>query len=163
MALDRWIALAILAISLVYGYTAFFTMDALLPPFMKFNPVWPSTFPKVLSVLAVVTSLVIVLGLEHAPQTDKTPDIDYRRLGEYHLTAALALLGMMVAYALLLRPLGFLTSTFLFLSISSLILGERRYITIILASSIAAGSIWYLVEQVLGIFLRPWPIFLVGG
>jgi len=163
MALDRWIALAILSISLIYGYTAFFTMDALLPPFMKFNPVWPSTFPKVLSVLAVVTSLVIVLGIEKAPPSDKTPDIDYRRLGEYHLIPALTLLAMMVAYALLLRPLGFLASTFLFLSLSSLILGERRYVIIVLASSIAAGGIWYLVEQVLGIFLRPWPLFIVGG
>lgn len=163
MALDRWIALAILTISLIYGYAAFFTMDALLPPFMKFNPIWPSTFPKVLSVMAIITCLVIVLGLEKAPESTKTPDIDYRRLGDYHLIPALALLGMMVAYALCLRPLGFLASTFLFLSISSLILGERRYVAIILSSSIAAGFIWYLVEQVLGIFLRPWPIFIIGG
>jgi putative tricarboxylic transport membrane protein len=27
-------------------------MDQLLPPFMQRNPVWPSTFPKVLAVSA---------------------------------------------------------------------------------------------------------------
>ena len=97
MALDRWIALVILGICLAYGYAAFFTMDAALPPFMKRNPIWPSTFPKVLSVLAILTSLVILLGLEKAPQSDKTPDIDYRRLGDYNVGQAIALLLLMVA------------------------------------------------------------------
>ncbi len=39
MALDRWIALIFLLICLVYGYIAFFSMDAALPPFMKRNPI----------------------------------------------------------------------------------------------------------------------------
>lgn len=105
MALDRWIALVILGISLAYGYAAWFTMDASLPPFMQRNPIWPSTFPKVLAVLAILTSAVIVLGLEKGdPGEQKTPDIDYRRLTDYHLGKALGLLGLMVLYALALRP-----------------------------------------------------------
>ena len=39
MALDRWIALIILGITLTYGYAAFFTMDHSLPPFMQRNPI----------------------------------------------------------------------------------------------------------------------------
>jgi putative tricarboxylic transport membrane protein len=54
MALDRWIALVFIAFCAVYGYLAFFTMDQLLPPFMQRNPVWPSTFPKVLAVLGII-------------------------------------------------------------------------------------------------------------
>jgi putative tricarboxylic transport membrane protein len=57
MALDRWIALVFIAFCAVYGYLAFFTMDQLLPPFMQRNPVWPSTFPKVLSVLGIIVGL----------------------------------------------------------------------------------------------------------
>ena len=49
MALDRWIALIFLGICLAYGYTAWFNMDGGLAPFMKRNPIWPSTFPKLLS------------------------------------------------------------------------------------------------------------------
>mgnify|MGYP006232050781 FL=1 len=64
MSLDRWIALVILCIALVYSYAAFFTMDQLLPPFMQRNPIWPSTFPKILGVLSILVSSVIVLGLE---------------------------------------------------------------------------------------------------
>jgi len=160
MALDRWIALIILGIALAYGYAAWFTMDAGLPPFMQRNPIWPSTFPKILSVLAILTALVILLGLEKAPQDQKEPDIDYRRLGEYKIGQAAALLGLMVAYALLLRPAGFLLSTGGFLIIGASVLGERRYLVLIPVAALATGVIWYLVQVVLGIFLRPWPFFL---
>ena len=160
MALDRWIALIILGITLAYGYAAFFTMDQLLPPFMQRNPIWPSTFPKVLSVLATLTCLVIVLGLEKSDADEKTPDIDYRRLGDYNLVQALLLLGLMVAYALLLRPAGFIFSTIGFLSLGGFVLGERKFHFLLPIAALATGFIWYLVEVVLGIFLRPWPFFI---
>lgn len=160
MALDRWIALIILLICLTYGYGAFFTMDQLLPPFMQRNPIWPSTFPKVLSVLAILLSLVILLGLEKTPESDSAPDIDYRRLGDYHLIQALSLLALMVAYALLLRPAGFLLSTAGFLTFGAMILGERKLHILLPVAILATGVVWYLVEQVLGIFLRPLPFFV---
>lgn len=159
MALDRWIAFIILCVALAYAYAAFFTMDQLLPPFMQRNPIWPSTFPKVLSVLAILASLVILLGLEKPAGEKDAPDIDYRRLHEYHLIPALALLALMVAYALLLRPAGFLLSTVGFLTLGAVILGERKFHILLPVALIATGVVWYLVEQVLGIFLRPLPIF----
>ena len=160
MALDRWIALVLLGICLVYGYTAWFTMDAGLAPFMKRNPIWPSTFPKVLSVLGALAALGILLGLEKAEP--KEAEIDYRRLWEYHLGQALLLLGLMVAYALCLRPLGFLGSTIGFLVIGSVVLGERRWHIMLPVALIAAGGIWYLVQEVLGIYMRPLPFFIGG-
>lgn len=160
MALDRWIALIILGIALAYGYAAFFTMDQLLPPFMQRNPIWPSTFPKVLAVLSIITAAVIVLGLEKPSGEVKTPDIDYRRLGDYNIGQAALLLGLMVAYALLLRPAGFLLSTSGFLIVGAMILGERKLWILIPVAAFATGIVWYLVEGVLGIFLRPLPFFL---
>ena len=160
MALDRWIALIFVLFCCVYGYAAFFTMDQLLPPFMQRNPVWPSTFPKVLAVLGIAVGLVVLLGIEKGATDDGAPsatDINYRRLHEYKLGQALMLLGLMVAYALLLRPAGFLLSTTLFLVLGSAILGERKWVMMIVVSALAAGSVWYLVQQVLGIFLRPFP------
>ncbi len=159
MALDRWIALVILMICLAYGYGAFFTMDGSLPPFMQRNPVWPSTFPKVLAVLAIATSLVIVLGLEKSTE-EKVPEINYRRLGDYHLGQALMLLGLMVLYALMLRPAGFLISTSVFLIGGSFILGERKFQYMVPIALLATGIVWYLVQVVLGIFLRPMPFFM---
>ncbi|MFT4620868.1 MAG: putative tricarboxylic transport membrane protein [Sulfitobacter sp.] len=160
MALDRWIALIILMICLVYGYTAFFTMDQGMAPFMRRNPVWPSTFPKILSVLAIICCLLILLGFEKGTGGPKEGDIDYTRLGDYKIGQAVMLLLLMVAYALMLRTAGFLLSTSGFLIFGAVLLGERKFIVLIPVALIAAGSIWYLVQEVLGIFLRPWPFFL---
>ena len=162
MALDRWIALVLLGICMIYGYTAWFVMDASLAPFMKRNPIWPSTFPKVLAILGIVFSLVVVIVLGLEKGEPKIGDIDYRRLWEYNLGQALLLLALMVAYALLLRPAGFLISTSGFLILGSLILGERRIFLTIGIAAVATGLVWYLVQVVLGIFLRPLPIFIGG-
>lgn len=155
MALDRWIALILLGICLIYGYTAWFTMDAGLAPFMQRNPIWPSTFPKVLSILGIVASTIILLGVEKGDSA--IGEIDYRRLGDYHLGQAVMLLGLMIAYALCLRPVGFIISTVSFLVLGSLILGERKWHVMIPVAAIATLVVWYLVQQVLGIFLRPLP------
>lgn len=160
MALDRWIALVLLGVCLIYGYTAYFTMDDALAPFMQRNPIWPSTFPKVLSVLGAVAAIVILLGLEGPQKPPKEGDIDYRRLGDYKVGQAVGLLALMVAYALFLRPAGFLLSTTSFLILGSVLLGERNWLLMIGVSVVAAGSIWYLVQEVLGIFLRPLPMFM---
>ena len=158
MALDRWVALVLLGICLTYGYTAWFMMDGALPPIMKRLAVWPSSFPKVLSIAGIILSLIVLLGIEKGEE--KVGDIDYRRLHEYKLGQALALLGLMVAYAILLRPAGFLLATSGFLIGGSVILGERRWIVMIVVSTIATFGIWYLVQGVLGIFLRPLPFFM---
>ncbi|MEM8572009.1 MAG: tripartite tricarboxylate transporter TctB family protein [Pseudomonadota bacterium] len=162
MALDRWIAFFILLFSLTYAYIAFFTMDGSLPPIMRRSPIWPSSFPKVLAIGAIIVSLWILLGFEKGADDGRKPDIDLSRLSDYNVGQALLLLGLMVCYALLLRPLGFLASTFLFLMVGSFILGERRYLTMLLVAATAAGVVWFLVNQVLGVFLRPLPAFMGG-
>ena len=159
MALDRWVALFIFLFCAVYGYTAWFGMDHLLAPVLRNNPIWPSTFPKVLAIGGMIFALVVILGLEK-DEEPKPLEINYLRLHDYNLGQALALLGLMVIYAFTLRPLGFLASTFLFISLGGFILGERRLLALVLVAAVAAGSVWYLVERVLGIFLRPLPTFL---
>ena len=158
MALDRWVALAVLGICLIYGYTAWFMMDGALPPIMKRLAVWPSSFPKVLSIAGIILSSIVLLGVEKGEE--KVGDIDYRRLHEYKLGQALVLLGLMIAYAILLRPAGFLLATSGFLIGGSMILGERRWFVMIVVSMISTFGIWYLVQEVLGIFLRPLPYFM---
>ncbi len=157
MSLDRWIALVILSIALIYSYAAFFTMDQLLPPFMQRNPIWPSTFPKILGVLSILVSFVIVLGLEKTKDNKDGIEIDYRRLFDYNLGQALFLVILMAVFAISLRPLGFFISTITFLTVSGYVLGERKIFILFFITAIASFIIWYLVEQVLGIYLRPLP------
>ena len=145
-------------ICLAYGYTAWFVMDANLAPFMQRNPIWPSTFPKVLSVLGLVASLIILLNVEKSEEA--IGDIDYRRLGDYNIGQAVLLLGLMVLYALTLRSLGFIGSTMGFLVVGAFILGERKWHIMLLVAFIATFIVWYLVSEVLGIYMRPLPGFI---
>lgn len=162
MALDRWIAFVILLICVLYGYAAYFTMDAILPPIMQRSPIWPSSFPKVLAVGGILLSLAALFGLESSAQQDKPGEIPFARILDYNLGQALLLLALMVAYALLIRPAGFLLSTFLFLFLGSFILGERRFVLMAMVAAIAAASVWLLVDRVLGIYLSPLPGLLNG-
>ena len=161
MTLDRAIAGIFLLICLIYGYTAFVTMEANLLPFELNMTFLPNTMPKWLSILGVIVSLVVVIqsGPESVAEIDPS-EIDYRNLRQYKLAQALFLLGLMVAYALLLRPIGFLAATSLFLAGGSLILGERNLKMLLPIVVFTAFLIWYLVQEVLGIFLRPWPWFI---
>ncbi|MEJ6673183.1 MAG: tripartite tricarboxylate transporter TctB family protein [Alphaproteobacteria bacterium] len=159
MALDRYIALIIAVIFLIYGYTAFFEMDGLLPPILKRNPIWPSTFPKILSVIGVLAALSVVINLEKAGK-QIGDDLDIANWREYKVVQALLLIGGMVLYALTLRSLGFLASTFLFLTGGSILLGERRIVRLALITAIASYGIWYLVDTVLEIYMTPYPRWL---
>lgn len=161
MTIERAIAGIFILLCLIYGYTAFVAMEANLLPF-ELNMVFlPNTMPKWLSVLGVIVGLVVVIqsGPETSTEIDSS-EIDYRNMRQYKLAQALFLLVLMVAYALLLRPIGFLTATTLFLAGGSIILGERRFIVLVPVAVITAVMIWYLVQEVLGIFLRPWPWFI---
>ena len=155
--LDRWIAIVFLLICVVYGYTAFFSMDGSLPPFMQRNPIWPSTLPKLLSIIGAITAMIVIFSKPYVPGEGS---IDYRKLGQYKLLHAICLLGFMVLYAVSLRPMGFLISTSVFLFASGFLLGERKFHILIPVSVVTAGIIWYLVQEILGIFLRPLPWFL---
>ena len=162
MALDRWIALIIALIFLIYGYTAFFQMDDLLPPILQRNPVWPSSFPKILSVIGIIGAVIVLLNLE---KSDKqiADDIEISDWRKYRVLDALALIGGMIIYALSLRSFGFLAATFLFLSLGAILLCERRFLLLGSVSAAASYGIWYLVDSVLGIYMTPFPAFLASS
>lgn len=53
---------------------------------------------------------------------------------------------VLIAYMFLLEPLGFITSSFLYLVATSLVLGERRYVHMIVANVLSLAVV-YLVFQ----------------
>jgi putative tricarboxylic transport membrane protein len=159
VALDKWVAVVFLTITLVYGYASY-TYQLL--PFERNMSFLPNTLPLVLSGLGVLLSMIILLSPNEKADADGDVlgDVDVSRLREYKIGQALGLITAMILYALALRPVGFILSTMLFLVGSGWILGERKPLTMILTALIGAGSIWFLVQEALGIFLRPLPWFL---
>ncbi len=158
MTLDRALAFGVLLVCVLYGYAAWFTMDGDLPPFLQRNPVWPSTFPKILSVMGAAAALWVIAAPGPTPEPG-ADDVDYRRLPQYHWGQASILIALMLAYAAALRPLGFVPSTILFVVIGAWVLGERRWWISAPVAAVATLAIWYLVSEVLSIFLRPFPVF----
>tara|TARA_B100000315_G_scaffold211190_1_gene207843 strand:- start:495 stop:977 length:483 start_codon:yes stop_codon:yes gene_type:complete len=159
MALDKWIALIFLVISVVYGYASY-TYPLL--PFERYMVFLPNTMPLALSGLGILFSLIIILapGKTADADGDALGNLDISRLGDYKTGQALGLIAAMVVYALALRPVGFLAATTLFLVGTGWILGERKLHIMILSALVGAGIIWYLVQEALGIFLRPLPWFM---
>jgi len=159
MALDKWIAAFFLVGSVIYGIAAF---NYPLLPFERNMPFLPNTLPMVLSVLAGLLSLIVLLSpkLKADGEDDVLGSIDLTKFKQYKIGQALMLIGAMILYALALRPIGFITATTLFLAGTSWILGERKYHIMIPVALAGAGFVWYLVQEALGIFLRPLPWFM---
>lgn len=160
MTLERWLSLTFLIFCLLYGYAAFISIDATLPPFARFSAVLPTSFPKILTVIGSILALG-QLTIWH--KTDPNTDIDRNNLRQYQWKTTVLILALMVAYALFLRNLGFLVATVSFIVLSSIILGERRWLRSLIIATLSAIGIWYLVDPILGIFLRPWPWFMNGA
>ena len=160
MRLDKWIAVLFLVGGMIYGYAAW---NYPLLPFERNMSFLPNTFPIALAALAIILSLVILIT--PAPSGNGEEDvlggIDITRLRDYKIGQASMLIGGMILYALALRPVGFLIATTLFLVVTGWILGERKLHIMIPVALIGAGANWLLVDEVLGIFLRPFPSFLV--
>lgn len=147
--IDRYIALALLVFSIGYGYLAW---THPLLPFEARMPFKPNTLPLGLSGLGILFSSLILL----LPKAD---DVSTDAVGYQHFAwgQAFTLIGMMVAYALLLRPIGFIASTTVFIVASAWLLGETKHARSFLIGLIASGVIWYLVDSLLGIYLVALP------
>lgn len=159
MALDKWIALIFLAITLAYGYASY-TYQLL--PFERNMSFLPTTMPLALSGLGILLSLIILLGPKKTADADGDVlgDINLEQIREYKIGQALGLIAAMIVYALALRPVGFIPATILFLVGTGWILGERKLHIMIFAAAVGSTGIWYLVQEALGIFLKPLPAFL---
>ncbi len=159
--LNRIVALALLGFSSGYGYLAYFYH---LLPFEKFLAVRPNTMPIGLAIAGIICSLVILIQPQasdvevEGDGTVNRPDAEYLQNPQnYNWRQGIGLLLLAAVYALSLRGAGFLFCTSAFLVLGGILLGERRYTFLIPISITASVLVWYLVDQVLTIYLRPWP------
>jgi putative tricarboxylic transport membrane protein len=163
--LDKWIAVVFLVISIAYGYSA--ATFKLLP--FELNMVFlPNTLPNALAVISGMLCLLIILTPSQSTDNDvPSPDQDETGTGDvvavekpFEVAQAAFLVIAMIGFALAIRPVGFLTSTTVFLVVTGWILGERKLVMMIPIAAFSAFCIWYLVQETLGLYLRPLPGFL---
>ncbi|MBL3569170.1 hypothetical protein BV509_08355 [Rhodovulum sulfidophilum] len=126
---DRIFAGLLLAVTLGYGWLAFTVIRA---PF-QYDPLGPESWPRILSVLAALC----LAGILWKPDVDR---FDTRGGTWLRLAAIVALL---VGYAGLYEPLGFVLATLLFGTIAARLLGA----TLVRAGlfGLATGVLGYLL------------------
>jgi|TARA_Y100000031_G_scaffold13439_1_gene14237 putative tricarboxylic transport membrane protein len=151
---DRIVALLLIAFSIGYGLLAW---NYELLPFEEQMPFKPNTMPVGLAIAGIILAVAVLIF--PGGHSGLSSDADGWRRFDWISTGAIFLL--MVLYALTLRPLGYVLSTTLFLVLGAIVLGERRFKVLIPVAAITAYGTWYLVQQVLGVFLRPWPELLI--
>jgi len=152
MSLDKCIAALFLVISVAYGYAS---VTYQLLPFERNMVFLPTTLPNVLAVLAGVLSLIILISPAEKINID-----DALVFKKPHVIQTTTLIIAMIVYALLLRPAGFILSTTVFLMATGWILGERKLEIMTPIAVFSSVFIWYLVQETLGLYLRPLPGFL---
>ncbi len=161
MTKDKAGALVILILSIVYGAMALNIPEA---PGIEDSGVTPSSLPIALSAMGIVASLLILI-LPAARRIGRDGD-------EVSLTTAFKgldwrcaafLFLLMAGYGLTLKPLGFLISTMLFLSGGFWTMGERRIKLMLLVSIGMTVGFWFILTQLLRIYLEPGVLHFLGA
>lgn len=152
---DKFGALLFLCLALIYG---FYVDDIPLLFGDEDAPFNAQTLPNALAwILGVVSFIQLVMPANHEAGNLSAA---FRGL-KWGPVVQLAVL--MVFYGFTIRYLGFLISTTIFLVGGFAVLGERR-IKVLLGASIPVVFIfWYLLTQLMGIYLAPGDIFEMLG
>ncbi|MBN3563718.1 tripartite tricarboxylate transporter TctB family protein [Aliamphritea spongicola] len=147
--------LVFLCLSVAYGYYA---RDIPLLPGDEFEPFTARSVPNALAWIGGVLSLALIV-------TAKSDTANTLRLAGLDFGLVSKLLILVVLFGLALDWLGFLLATVLFLIAGYWLLGERRPKMLLVASVPFAVGIWFVLTQLLDIYLAKGKFFtmLMGG
>lgn len=109
----------------------------------------PKALPSFLAVILIILSAANLFVAIRSKAPAKKENLEYKKF--------LIIFVSLVLYALLIEPLGYVISTFLFLFVGFQTMEKGRYLTSALIAAAYAGGIYYLyVEVALGV-LPPLP------
>ena len=139
----KFISLLFLVLSVFYLYTAYniqvFAFDENAP----FNA---RTFPIYLGYAGLIFSALYVVLPETRPSSVDLTVLDYKK--------TITLVILMVLYGLTILRVGYFLSTSIFLVLSYIVLGERKWLWIFLLSFPFVAIFMYLLHGLLNIYLR---------
>jgi len=157
MAREKVGALVMLLFSMAYGLLAL----KIRLSFLAQNEFFTSrTMPYALAVLGIILALMILV----LPTTD--PDGKRSLKKETHgmdWKKAILLVVAMIFYGLVMKWIGFIISSILFLIFGFYILGERRIKRMVLASIPLVVFLWFVMSALLGVYIAPGELFYMLG
>ncbi|TNF50062.1 tripartite tricarboxylate transporter TctB family protein, partial [bacterium] len=150
-------ALVMLLFSVAYGILATRMPLTFLAQQEMFNS---RTMPYALALLGIVLSLLIVLTPTADPEGKPTiretvHGLEWKR--------AIWLVIAMILYGLVLKWLGFILASILFLMFGFYILDERGVVKMLLVAVPLVLVLWFLMSKLLGVYIAPGEIFYLMG
>ncbi len=152
---DKAGALGFLILAIVYGYYA---GEISMFPGDEMEPFNAQTMPIALAWMLGIASFLLLVLPDHE-KGDNVID-SFRGL---NWGRAVILMALMSTYGLTISPFGFLISTVIFLIGSIYTLGERRWKIILLTAIPVTVVFWFILTQLLEIYLAPGEIFNMMG
>lgn len=145
--------LLFLGLSVVYGYYAY---EIRMFPGDQLEPFNAQTVPIALAWLSGVIALLMLA-------TASKSEADILSFAGLDLLLVTKLMVLVWVFAQALEWVGFLVSTIGFLMAGYWLLGERRFKTLLMASVPFALCFWYLLAEVLDIYLAPGQLWRLMG
>jgi putative tricarboxylic transport membrane protein len=157
MSRDKVGALFFLVLSLAYGAMTFNIPLTLMARTAVFTA---RTVPFALAIGGTVISLLILILPSRDPDGSKSVVEIFRG---FNWKKAALLLALIVVYSLIIKFVGFIVSSILFLIGGFRILGEKRTKILLLASVPFVVAFWFLLNKILGVYLEPGSLFYLIG
>ncbi len=157
MAREKVGALVILLFSVAYGLLA----RKIPLSFLSQQEVFTArTMPYGLAIIGILLSFLIIVLPTVDPEGKKslsetTKGMDW--------STAIQLVILMLAFGLIMKWLGFILSSILFLLGGFWILGERRIKLMLFSALLLVAILWFIMAFLLGVYLAPGEIFYLLG
>lgn len=146
---DRLFAGALFVVALGFVWIAFTEIRAPI----QYDPLGPESWPRLLGIVAL-----ICLGVVFAQ-----PQVSSLRVERGALPRLAATLALLIAYALLFRPLGFVPATWAFSAALTFMLGART-VPAMLFGGVVSIFVYVLCVHVLELTLPAGPLVRwIGG
>ncbi len=157
MAREKVGALVILLFSAAYGLLA----RNIPLSFLSQQEVFTArTMPYGLAVIGIVLAFFILVLPTVDPEGKKslsetTKGMDW--------STAIQLVILMLIFGLIMKWLGFILSSILFLLAGFWVLGERRIKLMLFSALLLVAVLWFIMAFLLGVYLAPGEIFYLLG
>jgi len=130
---------------------------------LNYDAMTARTFPFYLGILGMlISSLMLLFTFLNVDMEDM---FDWENLKTFDFKKGIYFIGAMFFYGFTIRTLGFIISTIVFLIIGFKILEEKSWKVILLTSFGISIVFWFLLTQVLGIYIEQGMVFdyLIGA
>jgi len=157
MAREKVGALVMLLFSIAYGLLATKIPLSFLAQQETFTS---RTMPYALAIMGGVLSFLILVLPTVTPSGKKTLAEETRGM---EWSTAILLVAMMLVYGLIMKWLGFILASIIFLLAGFYILGERRIKRMLFTAVFLVVGLWGIMSMLLGVYIAPGELFYQLG